>query len=77
MTAESSITKETRLHDLRGMREGLRIFSKLMHQGFEFHKDPRGEALLHSMEKYLSTLEREIRILEAFEERTICTKTRA
>jgi hypothetical protein len=64
MPNQSLITKETRLHDLRSTREGLKIFSKLMAQGFEFHKDPRGECLLKSMEKYIATLEREIKILE-------------
>jgi hypothetical protein len=76
MTTESTITKQTRLHDLGGVREGLRVFLKLMNQGFEFHKDPRGDALLLSIEKYMLIIEREIRILESSEEITSRIKTR-
>jgi hypothetical protein len=54
-----------RIHDLRNARDGLKTLLGLMQKGFPFHSDPRGQALLQSMEKYIAVVAQEVEELES------------
>lgn len=62
--SHDKIPMSKRVHDLRNARDGLKTLQSLMEKGFSFHTDPRGEALLASMTKYIETVAKEVEELE-------------